>query len=167
MSALRNYYTASAPAPMQPPRASSFPSSVSRSSYLPPSSTHCPMPQPRQPLISNPSPSLSASPASATNLAVNGRLVSPAPQINPYRSSSSSFPIPTTTQTSSAVPQALTYSSSVPIPTTLTTTPTSSAVPQTVTYSSALTQQQEHQHQQNLGSGSQRSGDVVCLSDDE
>ncbi|KAL0865259.1 hypothetical protein Bca101_044377 [Brassica carinata] len=191
MSALRNYHTASAPAPMQPPQASSFPSSVSRSSYLPPSSTtHCPMPQPRQPLISNPSPSLSAFPASATTLAVNGRLVSPAPQINPYRSSSSSFPIPTTTQTSSAVPQALTYSSSVPIPTTttptssavpqaltysssvsipatLTTTPTSSAVPQALTYLNALTQQQEQQQQQNLGSGSRRSGDVVCLSDDE
>ncbi|XP_018491623.1 helicase protein MOM1 [Raphanus sativus] len=190
MSALRNYYTASAPAPMQPPRASSFPSSVSRSSYLPPSTTHCPMPQPRQPLISNPAPSFSVSPASATNVAANGRLVSPAPQINPYRSSSSSFPIPRTTQTSSAapqaltysssvlipstttptssaVPQALTYSSSVPIPLTLSTTPTSSAVPQALTYSSALTQQQEHQQQQNLGSGSQRSGDVVCLSDDE
>ncbi|KAF8116228.1 hypothetical protein N665_0020s0080 [Sinapis alba] len=143
MSALRNYYTASAPAPpMQPPQASSFPSSVSRSSYLPPSSTtHCPMPQLRQPLISNLSPSLSASPASATNLAVNGRLVSPAPHINnPYRSSSSSIPIPTTTPTSSAVPQALTYST-------------------------AVTQQQEQQ--QNLGSGLQRSSDVVCLSDDE
>ncbi|CAF2081957.1 unnamed protein product, partial [Brassica napus] len=207
MSALRNYYTASAPAPLQP-----HASSVSRSPYLPPSSTHCPMPQPRQPLISNPAPSFSASPASATNLAVNGRLVSPALPLNPYRSSSSSVPIPTTTTptssavpqaltysssvpipmttttTSSAVPQALTYSSSVPIPMTTTTTssvvpealtyyssvpipttttPTSSVVPQALTYSSALTQQQEQQQQQNMGSGSQRSSDVVCLSDDE
>ncbi|KAJ0237810.1 Helicase protein MOM1 [Hirschfeldia incana] len=189
MSALRNYYTASAPAPLQPPQASSISSSVSRSSYLPPSTTHCPMPQPRQPLISNPAPSFSASPASATNLAVNGRLVSPGPQINPYRSSSSSVPIPTTTTpassavpqaltysssvpipttttpTSTAVPRPLTYSSSVPMPTTLTSTPTSSAVPQALTSSRAVTQQQEQQ--QNLGSGSQRSGDVVCLSDDE
>ncbi|CAG7868295.1 unnamed protein product [Brassica rapa] len=207
MSSLRNYYTASAPAPLQP-----HASSVSRSPYLPPSSTHCPMPQPRQPLISNPAPSFSASPASATNLAVNGRLVSPALPLNTYRSSSSSVPIPmTTTPTSSAVPQAVTYSSSVPIPMTTTTTssavpravtysssvpipmtttttssvvpealtysssvpipttttPTSSAVPQALTYSSALTQQQEQQHQQNMGSGSQRSSDVVCLSDDE
>ncbi|KAF3589172.1 hypothetical protein F2Q69_00026065 [Brassica cretica] len=182
MSALRNYYTASAPAPLQP-----HTSSVSRSPYLPPSSTHCPMPQPRQPLISNPAPSFSASPASAPNLAVNGRLVSPALPLNPYSSSSSPVPIPTTTTpTSSAVPQALTYSSSVPIPTTTTptssavpqaltysssvpipttTTPTSSAVPQALTYSTALAQQQEQQ--QNLGSGSQRSSDVVCLSDDE
>ncbi|CAN7019487.1 unnamed protein product [Brassica rapa subsp. trilocularis] len=132
MSALRNYYTASAPAPLQP-----HASSVSRSPYLPPSSTHCPMPQPRQPLISNPAPRFSASPASATNLAVNGRLVSPALPLNSYRSSSSSVPIPmTTTPTSSAVPQALTYSSSVPIP--MTTTPTSSAVPQAFTYSSSV-----------------------------
>ncbi|KAH0921002.1 hypothetical protein HID58_021020 [Brassica napus] len=182
MSALRNYYTASAPAPLQP-----HASSVSRSPYLPPSSTHCPMPQPRQPLISNPAPSFSASPASATNVAVNGRLVSPVLPLNSYRSSSSSVPIPmTTTPTSSAVHQALTYSSSVPIPMTTTTTssvvpealtysssvpipttPTSSVVPQALTYSSALTQQQEQQQQQNMGSGSQRSGDVVCLSDDE
>ncbi|CAN7097878.1 unnamed protein product [Brassica rapa subsp. narinosa] len=182
MSALRNYYTASAPAPLQP-----HASSVSRSPYLPPSSTHCPMPQPRQPLISNPAPRFSASPASATNLAVNGRLVSPVLPLNSYRSSSSSVPIPmTTTPTSSAVHQALTYSSSVPIPMTTTTTssvvpealtysssvpipttPTSSVVPQALTYSSALTQQQEQQQQQNMGSGSQRSGDVVCLSDDE
>nr|VDD41821.1 unnamed protein product [Brassica oleracea] len=183
MSALRNYYTASAPAPLQP-----HTSSVSRSPYLPPSSTHCPMPQPRQPLISNPAPSFSASPASAPNLAVNGRLVSPALPLNPYSSSSSPVPIPTTTTpTSSAVPQALTYSSSVPIPMTttptssavpqaltysssvpipMTTTPTSSAVPQALTYSSSQ-QEQQHQQQQNLGSGSQRSSDVVCLSDDE
>ncbi|CAH8386617.1 unnamed protein product [Eruca vesicaria subsp. sativa] len=165
---LRNYHTASAPAPLQP-QASSYPSSVSRfSSGLPPSSTYCTMPQPRQPLISNPAPLLSASPATATNLAVNGRLASSAPHIiNPYRSSSSSIPIPsTTTPTSSAVPQALTYSTSVPIPTT--TTPTASGVPQALTYTSAVTQQQEqHQQQQNFGSGLQRSGDVVCLSDDE
>nr|VDC65179.1 unnamed protein product [Brassica rapa] len=181
MSSLRNYYTASAPAPLQP-----HASSVSRSPYLPPSSTHCPMPQPRQPLISNPAPSFSASPASATNLAVNGRLVSPALPLNTYRSSSSSVPIPmTTTPTSSAVPQAVTYSSSVPIP--MTTTTTSSAVPRAVTYSSSVpipmtttttssvvpealtysSSQQEQQHQQNMGSGSQRSSDVVCLSDDE
>ncbi|KAF8077139.1 hypothetical protein N665_1060s0017 [Sinapis alba] len=37
----------------------------------------------------------------------------------------------------------------------------------TSTYSTALLQQQQQEQQQNLGSGLQRSNDVVCLSDDE
>ncbi|KAG2260682.1 hypothetical protein Bca52824_079976 [Brassica carinata] len=38
-------------------------------------------------------------------------------------------------------------------------------IPNTLTYSTALLQQ--HEQQQNLGSGLQKSNDVVCLSDDE
>ncbi|VVA90449.1 unnamed protein product [Arabis nemorensis] len=121
------------------PQGSSFLSPVPRPSGLPLNSAMCPMPRPRQPLISNTGPSPSVTPAA--NLVVNARLRSPAPHLNAYRSSSS---IPTAT-----------------------TTPTSLSLPQALTYSVLIQQQRERLQQQNLGNGLQGSNDVVCLSDDE
>ncbi|XP_020866604.1 helicase protein MOM1 isoform X2 [Arabidopsis lyrata subsp. lyrata] len=134
-------FPAPGPAPLQP-QASSFASSVSRPSALPLNSAICPMPQPRQPLISNIAPTPSVSPAA--NPVPSASLRSPAPHLNSYRQSSSTS-VATATPTSSAPPQALTYS----------------AV-------SIQKQQQEKQPQQSLRSGGlQMNNDVVCLSDDE
>jgi hypothetical protein len=95
-------FPAPGPAPLQP-QASSFPSSVSRPSALLLNFAVCPMPQPRQPLISNIAPTPSVTPAT------NPGLRSPAPHLNSYRPSSST-PVATATPTSSVPPQALTYS---------------------------------------------------------
>ncbi|KAL1201926.1 Helicase protein MOM1 [Cardamine amara subsp. amara] len=101
VTALRNY-TSQAPAlaPLQP-QASLFPS-VPRSSGLPLNPAHCPMPQPRQSLISNAVPTPSASPA--TTPVVNASL-----DLNSYRPSSS-IPNATATPTSTLLPQPITYS---------------------------------------------------------
>ncbi|XP_010475595.1 PREDICTED: helicase protein MOM1-like isoform X2 [Camelina sativa] len=133
------------PAPAQTPlqtHASLCPSSVSRPSGRPLNSAVCTMPQPRQPLISNTTPTLSASPA--TNQVANASLrPSSAPHLNSYRPSSS-IPGSTATPTSAPPPQALTY--------------TGMLIQQ---------QQQEQQPQQGLSRGLQGNGNVVCLSDDE
>ncbi|CAA7021229.1 unnamed protein product [Microthlaspi erraticum] len=143
VTALRNY-TASPPAPtLAPPahvpavslppaplqrQASAFPSSVPRTSGLPLNSAVCPMPQPRQPLVSSPAPSFSASPA--TNLTESAR----PPHLNSYRSSSS-IPIPTSTPTSLPIAQALSSYATLLL---------------------QSHQQQRQQHQQNLGIGLQQ-----------
>ncbi|XP_019091616.1 PREDICTED: helicase protein MOM1-like [Camelina sativa] len=129
-----------APAPAQT-QASLCPSSVSRPSGRPLSSAVCTMPQPRQPLISNTTPTLSASPA--TNQVANASLRSSAPHLNSYRPSSSS-PGSTTTPTSAPPPQALTHSGLL-----------------------IQQQQQEQQPQQGMSRGLQGNENVVCLSDDE
>ncbi|XP_010501367.1 PREDICTED: helicase protein MOM1 [Camelina sativa] len=134
-----------APAPAQTPlqtQASLCPSSVSRPSGRPLNSAVCTMPQPRQPLISNTTPTLSASPA--TNQVANASLRSSAPHLNSYRPSSSS-PGSTTTPTSAPPLQALTYSGLL----------------------IQQQQQQEQQPQQGLSRGLQGNENVVCLSDDE
>ncbi|EOA39477.1 hypothetical protein CARUB_v10008075mg [Capsella rubella] len=131
-------YPAPAQYPLQP-QASLFPSSVSRLSGHPLNSAVCLMPQPRQPLISNTTPTLSASPA--TNQVSNAILRSPAPHLNSYRLSSST-PGSTAALTSLQPPP-----------------------PQDLTYSCVLNQQQ--QEQQGLSSGLLGNENVVCLSDDE
>ncbi|EFH70002.1 predicted protein [Arabidopsis lyrata subsp. lyrata] len=139
--ALLQLQASSFPAPaLLQPQASSFTSSVSRPSGLPLNSTVCPMPQPRQPLISNTAPTPSDSPA--TNQIANASLHSPAPHLSSYRPAPS-VPVDTATLTLSLPPQALTYSAVL------------------------IQQQQEQQPQQSLSSGLQGNNDVVCLSDDE